>query len=246
MTAPDAAALEKNAVGLFLDVDGTIIDLAPTPDAVHVPAALLDELSSLDRRLEGALALVSGRPIDELDKLFTPLRLRAAGVHGGEIRYAPDEASRSLAAKRLPEQVWTRLSRLLRQFPGAFAENKGVSFAVHYNLAGPVGDEIWEALRDLARQFKELPLELIGGHKVFEIKLAGFDKGMAVEIFMARPPFTGRRPIFIADDRVDRPGFDKAIALGGLAFSVGAELPGVSGWFESPSDLRGWLARLGR
>src|SRR5579863_1999806 len=239
MTAPDAKALDGNAVGLFLDVDGTIIDLAPTPDAVHVPAALLDELSSLDRRLDGALALVSGRPIGEIDKLFAPLRLRAAGVHGGEIRSAPNEVSRSLATKRLPEEVWTRLSRLLRRFPGAFAENKGVSFAVHYNLAGPVGEEVCGALGDLTRQFKELPLELIGGHKVFEIKLAGFDKGMAVEIFMAHPPFAGRRPIFIADDRVDRPGFDKAIALGGLAFSVGAELPGVSGWFQSPAELRG-------
>jgi trehalose 6-phosphate phosphatase len=151
-----------------------------------------------------------------------------------------------LARKRLPEEAWTRLSRLIKQFPGTFAENKGVSFAVHYNLAGPVADELCEALARLARQFKELPLELIGGRKVFEIKLAGFDKGMAVEIFMARPPFAGRQPIFIADDRVDRPGFDKAIALGGLAFSVGAELPGVSGWFASPRDLRAWLARLGQ
>jgi len=246
MTAPNAATLKRDAVGLFLDVDGTILELAPTPDAVEVPLALLDELSSLERRLGGALALVSGRPIEELDKLFTPLRLRASGVHGGEIRCSPEERSRSLATKRLPEEAWTRLTRLTKQFPGTLVENKGISFAVHYNLAGPIADELCEALRLLARQFTELPLELIAGRKVFEMKLAGFDKGMALEIFMARAPFAGRQPIFIADDRVDRPGFDKAIALGGLALSVGAELPGVSGWFSSPTDLRGWLARLGQ
>ena len=246
MTAPNAATLKGDTVGLFLDVDGTILDLAPTPDAVEVPLALLDELSSLERRLGGALALVSGRPIEELDKLFAPLRLRASGVHGSEIRYAPGESSRPLATKRLPDEAVTRLSRLIKEFPGTFVENKGVSFAVHYNFDGSRVDELCVSLVKLARQVKEPPLEVIGGRKVYEIKLAGFDKGVAVERFMARAPFTGRRPIFIADDRVDRPGFDKAIALGGLALSVGAELPGVSGWFASPADLRGWLTRLGQ
>jgi len=88
MTAPEPAALDRHSIGLFLDVDGTIIDLAPTPDAVDVPTALLQELASAERRLDGALALVSGRPIKDLDRLFKPLRLRASGVHGGEIRFA--------------------------------------------------------------------------------------------------------------------------------------------------------------
>jgi trehalose 6-phosphate phosphatase len=246
MTAPNAATLKGDAVGLFLDVDGTILDLAPTPDAVEVPLALLDELSSLERRLGGALALVSGRPIDELDKLFAPLRLRASGVHGGEIRYAPEERSLPLATRRLPGEAFTRLSRLIDEFPGTFVENKGVSFAVHYRFDGARARELCQALRELAQEFEEPPLEVIGGRKVYEIKLAGFDKGTAVESFMARAPFAGRRPIFVADDRVDRPGFDKAIALGGLALSVGAELPGVSGWFATPADLRGWLAGLGQ
>jgi trehalose 6-phosphate phosphatase len=245
MTAPEPATLDRHTIGLFLDVDGTIIDLAPTPDAVDVPTALLEELAVAERRLDGALALVSGRPIGELDRLFEPLRLRASGVHGGEIRYAPDEPGKSLATGRLPEEAWMRLNRLIAKFPGAFAENKGISFAVHYKLAGPIGDEILQALQQFQREFPDVPLEVIGGRSVYEIKLAGFDKGKAIECFMARPPFAGRRPIFVADDRVDRPGFEKALALGGLAFSVGAELPGVSGWFASPKDLRAWLERLG-
>jgi trehalose 6-phosphate phosphatase len=245
MTAPEPATLDRHLIGLFLDVDGTILDLAPTPDAVEVPGALLGELATIERRLGGAMALVSGRPIEELDRLFEPLRLRVSGVHGGEIRYAPDEPTKSLAARRLPEEAWARLSRLLVEFPGAFAENKGVSFAVHYQLAGAFADDIREALESFLRQYPEWPLELIGGRAVYEIKLAGFDKGKAIECFMARPPFAGRRPIFVADDRVDGPGFEKALALGGLALSVGAKLPGVSGWFASPKDLRAWLERLG-
>jgi trehalose 6-phosphate phosphatase len=245
MAAPDAAKFDKTAIGLFLDVDGTILDLAPTPDAVEVPGALLGELSSVERRLAGAVALVSGRPIDELDRLFEPLRLRASGVHGAEIRYSPSGPSKSLTPHRLPDKAWRRLSQMLEDFPGSFAENKGASFAVHYRSAAEVADRLRDALLDFKKQFAELPLELIGGRLVFEIKLAGFDKGRAIECFMARPPFTGRRPIFIADDRVDRPGFEKAIALGGLALSVGAELPGVSGWFANPKALRTWLERLG-
>jgi trehalose 6-phosphate phosphatase len=245
MTAPEPATLDRHSISLFLDVDGTIIDLAPTPDTVDVPSALLGELAAAERRLDGALALVSGRPIGELDRLFKPLRLRASGVHGGEIRYAPEESERSLAAGRLPEEAWIRLNDLIEKFPGAFAENKGISFAVHYRFAGPVADDIREALEQFRREYPELPLEVIGGRSVYEIKLAGFDKGKAIEHFMSRPPFAGRRPIFVADDRVDLPGFQKALALGGLAFSVGAELPGVSGWFASPKDLRAWLGRLG-
>lgn len=245
MTAPEPATLDRHSIGLFLDVDGTIIDLAPTPDAVEVPKALLDELASTERRLGGALALVSGRPIAELDRLFAPLRLRASGVHGGEIRYAPHEQGKSVDPVRLPEEAWTRLNGLLAKFPGAFAENKGLSFAVHYGLAGPVAEQIREALQQFRFDYAELPLEVIGGRAVYEIKVAGFDKGKAIERFMTQPPFAGRCPIFVADDRVDRPGFEKALALGGLAFSVGAKLPGVSGWFASPRDLRAWLERLG-
>jgi trehalose 6-phosphate phosphatase len=244
MAAPDAAELDKSAIGLFLDVDGTLLELASTPDAVEVPNALLEELSSVERRLAGAVALVSGRPIEELDKLFEPLRLRASGVHGAEIRYSPGGPSRSLTPHRLPDKAWRRLSHLLEDFPGAFAENKGASFAVHYRSAGEGADRLRDALLEFKKQFAELPLELIGGRLVFEIKLAGFDKGKAIECFMARPPFAGRRPIFIADDRVDRPGFEKALALGGLALSVGAKLPGVSGWFANPKALRHWLERL--
>jgi trehalose 6-phosphate phosphatase len=244
MKAADIFVPKAETICLFLDVDGTLLDLAPTPDAVVVSSALLDELALVERRLDGALALVSGRPIDELDRLFAPLRLRASGIHGAEIRYSPLEATKTLTKDRLSEQAWTDLLALIEDFPGVYAENKGVSFAVHYNLAGPVEGELFSALRRYVQKFMAFEPEFAWGHFVVEIKLPGFDKGAAIKRFMARSPFAGRRPVFIADDKIDRPGFEAVLALGGVAFSVGAELAGVSGSFSHPAAVRAWLGKV--
>jgi trehalose 6-phosphate phosphatase len=238
--------LRPSQISLFLDVDGTLLDLARSPEAVAVPAGLTDTLAAAERRLDGALALVSGRPIEQLDRLFAPLRLRASGVHGGQIRQSADGAGRWLTQARLPERAWSDLLRLLEAFPGTLAENKGISFAVHYRNSAAAEEELVVALRHFTAAFFELDLELIAGHLVFEIRLPGFDKGRAIARFMGSEPFTGRRPVFIADDRMDRAGFDAALALGGLAFSVGAVLPGLSGWFARPQAVREWVGRLTR
>lgn len=238
--------LRPQQIGLFLDVDGTLLDLAASPEAVEVPNGLLDTLAAAERRLDGALALVSGRPIEELDRLFAPLRLRSSGVHGAQIRQSADGAGRWLTLARLPEGAWPQLLRLLDAFPGTLAEDKGISFAVHYRNSAAAEEELGVALRHFIEGFAELDLELIAGHRVFEIRLPGFDKGKAIVRFMAGEPFAGRRPVFVADDRMDRAGFDAALALGGLAFSVGAALPGLSGWFRRPEAVRAWVGRLAR
>lgn len=244
MRAADAFAPKAETISLFLDVDGTLIDLAPTPESVVVSDALLDELRLVETRLDGALALVSGRPIGELDRLFAPLRLRASGVHGAEICYAPNDPTKLLTAERLPARAWEELQRLLDAFPGVFAENKGVSFAVHYNLARFYEKELFLALRRFTAQLAALGVQLAQGRMVFEIKLPGFDKGSAIRRFMARAPFAGRRPIFIADDKMDWPGFETVMALGGVGFSVGGEIAGLSGSFERPSAVRAWLGKV--
>ena len=244
MNALNPVDLRPQQIGLFLDVDGTLLDLAPSPEAVEVPAGLLDTLAAAERRLDGALALVSGRPIEQLDRLFAPLRLRASGVHGAQIRQSSDGASGWLTEARLPDRAWPDLLRLLEAFPGTFAENKDISFAVHYRNSAAAEEKLVVALRHLIEAFAELDLELIAGHRVFEIRLPGFDKGKAIGRFMAREPFAGRRPVFVADDRMDYAGFDAALALGGLAFSVGAALPGLSGWFPGPEAVRAWVRRL--
>ena len=246
MSALNPVDLRPREIGLFLDVDGTLLDLASSPDAVEVPAGLRDTLAAAAGRLDGALALVSGRPIEELDRLFAPLRLRASGIHGAQMRDAADGASRWLTQARLPDGAWLDLLRLLEAFPDTLAENKGIGFAVHYRNSVVTEEELVVALRHFIQAFAELDLELIAGHRVFEIRLPGFDKGRAIECFMARQPFAGRRPVFVADDRMDRAGFDAALALGGLAFSVGAAQPGLSGWFARPEAVRAWVERLAR
>jgi trehalose 6-phosphate phosphatase len=242
----DMVELRPQEIGLFLDVDGTLLDLAPDPDAVEVPAELIDSLAAAERRVEGALALISGRPIAALDRLFAPLRLRAAGVHGAEIRCTPDSAGSIPEEWRIPGQAWPELVRLLERFPGTFAEDKRASFAVHFRNANCSAQALGAALAGLISGFPAFTLELAAGNLVFEIRRPGFDKGRAIETFMAKMPFRDRRPVFIADDAMDRAGFDAALARGGLAYSVGRELPGLSGCFSEPAAVRAWLGGLGR
>ena len=238
--------LRPQLIGLFLDVDGTLLDLAPLPDAVEVPDGLREALAAAEQRLDGALALVSGRRIDELDRLFAPLKLRASGIHGAEIRHAADAPCQCLTEQFLPENAWRDLLRLLLHFPGTFAENKDVGFAVHYRFEAAKLNELIIALQDFVDRLAAYHLRLRHGDCVLEIGPQGFDKGTAIEAFMADLPFRGRRPVFVADDRMDRPGFDKALALGGYAFSVGEQLPGLSGWFPQPQAVRAWVGTLAR
>jgi trehalose 6-phosphate phosphatase len=240
--------LKPSDIGLFLDVDGTLLDIAPRPDEVEVKASLLDDLAMVELALGGAVALISGRQIAELDRLFAPLSLRASGVHGAEFRRRPEGGIVMLADSRLSGAAWDALGQLLGEYPGSYAENKGVSFAVHYPNPGT---EIPHLKCDLSLLMDLIAapgqeLRMIAGHAVFEIQVKGFDKGHAIRRFMKGKPFTGRRPIFIGDDEIDRAGFDTALALGGLAFSVGSAFPGLSGAFTGPDAVRAWLHELGR
>ncbi len=229
---------------LFLDVDGSLIDIASRPDAVVVPPSLLADLARVNVVLGGALALVSGRSIAQLDTLFEPLRLRASGVHGAEMRYAPDEAVVHSAADAIPQAVRRDLARVLARFPGTFVEDKLFSLAVHYRAVPQSGAALTEALQALLVRQAVAGLELMAGHFVVELKRPTFDKGGAVRRFLAHPPFTDRTPIFIGDDVTDRPGFAAAIAGGGSAYGVGRSIPGTTGTFDSPSAVRAWVGTI--
>jgi len=237
------ASFGEAPMSVFLDVDGTLLDLAERPDDVTTPAGLLQVLSRTERKLNGALALVSGRPIEALDRLFAPLQLRASGVHGAEIRFDPGAPpSRSPGAKELPPSLWAELTQTLSQFPGAFAENKRFSFAVHYRRAAEKEAELRAAVVRLIENRPHVPVEMMNAHWVVELKARGPDKGRAIELFLAAPPFLGRTPIFVGDDTTDEAGFAVVSARGGFAYSVGTPRPGAVGAFANPQEVRDWLA----
>jgi trehalose 6-phosphate phosphatase len=241
-----AGELRVEHSALFLDVDGTLLDLAPRPGAVFVPPSLIESLALAETALDGALALVSGRSIDDLDRLFTPLRLCASGVHGAQSRFAPQGSEQCYEEAPLSRKLWVALTELLFDFPGTFAENKRYSFAIHYRTVPVLERSLCEALGALIVANKDLDLAMMHGHSVFEIKPRGFDKGKAIERFIARGPFSGRVPIFIGDDTTDEAGFAAVVRAGGHAFSVGSLRSCASFAFETPGSVRQWLSAFAR
>ena len=230
-------------VAMFLDVDGTLLDLAERPELVLAPAGLISTLARIESQLGGALALISGRSLGELDRLFEPLRLRASAVHGAETRFDPGGPTiRSPQAAELPGSLWTALTQAIAAFPGVFAENKRYSFAVHYRLAPEAGPAVRETIMRLVEAKPRIPVEVMAAHCAVELKAPGYDKGRAIASFLSEPVFAGRAPVFIGDDTTDEAGFAVVSARGGLAYSVGHRRPGTIGVFDRPRDVRDWLA----
>lgn len=232
----------KQAGALFLDVDGTLLDIAESPTAVCVPRELRAALECLHRRLGGALALVSGRPLDDLDRLFTPLRLPACGVHGAQWRVHADEPLHHEAAS-LAAPVRERLHALARSHAGILSEDKGSSFALHYRAAPAAGQALAAALRALLSEPEGAGLRLLPGKMVFEVIAHGSDKAQAIRRFLEVAPFAGRRPLFIGDDVTDEPALALMPELNGLALSVGRLLPGASAVFDNPAAVRAALVQ---
>lgn len=231
-------------ISLFLDVDGTLIDIAPRPQDVVVPAALIGDLVAVAQRLDGALVLNSGRSIAQIDRLFRPLRFCAAGVHGAELRFSSDGEVQQEPAAALPSAFRASLDALSRRFPGALVEDKGASVALHYRFCAERRAELLATIEAQLAQQEDDSLMILPGHFVFEVKRKGYDKGTAVSALMEAKSFSGRVPVAIGDDVTDEAAFQVALARGGYAFSVGQEVAGLSGYFETPADVRRWLAQI--
>jgi trehalose 6-phosphate phosphatase len=226
---------------LFLDVDGTLLEFGPTPDAVHVDAALLQLLQRIAAVCHGAVALISGRSLQQLDTLFPARDWPVAGLHGAERRDALGRVHRHSAHQPIPAVIRDALGRIAARHPGSILEEKGAAIALHYRLADPTIE------RHLRRQVDELvhlhgngDLVVQPGACVFEIKPAGVTKANAIEAFLAEPPFAGRRPLFAGDDLTDLHGFEAVERHGGVSIAVG---PRVSAMINvaSPADLRALL-----
>jgi trehalose 6-phosphate phosphatase len=233
-----------DSCAFLLDIDGTLLDLARTPREVWVPPGLAATLHALHERTKGALALVSGRSLNDIDLIFAPDRFPGVGGHGAEMRLSTDGEAVATHAPPLDQELKRRLAAIARLSPGILLEDKGYSLALHYRLAPHAERAIYEAVSLIRADLPNAAIEVLPGKCVCEIKQAGFDKATGVRELMKHEPFRGRRAIFIGDDVTDESVFAIMPDLGGLAFSVGRHASGVAGHFEEPGDVRAWLKRL--
>lgn len=217
----DSAAPPPKSWALFLDVDGTLIEIAEAPDAVHVDEGVGSLLARLSESLDGALALASGRSLDVLDRFFAPLALPAAGLHGLERRSAGGAVSRSDGSAAL-EPARRDLERFVGEHPGTLLEDKSATLALHYRRAATAEAPAREAMEQ-ARAALGSGYRVQEGKMVLELKPHRPNKRTVVEDFMAEAPFRDRVPVFIGDDITDEEGFEAAQSGGGAAIVVGLE-----------------------
>jgi trehalose 6-phosphate phosphatase len=239
---PSSLVPHLNETAVLLDIDGTLLDFAPTPREVWVPPGLARTLNDLVRRTNGALALVSGRSINDIDLIFAPDIFAAIGGHGAEMRINP--ADEPGAAMQMDKELKRRFAAIAKLSPGILLEDKGYSLALHYRLAPHAEKAIYEAVSLIRADLPNAPIEVLPGKLVCEIKLAGFTKATGVLELMKHEPFKGRRPFFIGDDVTDESVFAIMPDLNGLAFSVGRRSKGVAAHFDAPGDVREFLAHL--
>lgn len=211
--------VRADGIALFLDMDGVLAPMAPTPDAVVPLARRTLALKAVERRLAGRVAIVSGRTIAEIDRISGRALAAASGVHGLE-RRRPDGSIERGAADRGVAHALDAFTHFAATRPGMIVEDKGVSAGLHYRQA-PAEARAAEALAK--RLQVETGLALQPGHMVLELKTPGADKGTAVAAFMREPPFSGAVPVMLGDDLTDEYGFEAAAALGGYGVLVGPE-----------------------
>lgn len=221
---------------LFLDLDGTLLDIAVAPDKVVIPARLIDALGRLSVALDGALAVVSGRKLANIDRLLSPLRLPGAAEHGAVIRL-PSTKIDSLSARRRPPQAWIKqLRQAVTGWDGVLIEEKTYSVALHYRLAPHRSGAVRKLAMSLVRAAPHR-FELLTAKQAFEVRPKGITKARAVEVLMEQRPFRGRLPVFVGDDITDEDGIEIAHQLGGLGLNVDSAFGG------QPRAVRDWLKR---
>lgn len=228
--------------GLFFDIDGTLLEIAPTPDAVIVGERVLAVLQALHEATGGAVALVSGRTLDNIDRLFAPLRLPASGLHGLEMRLASGEVRRPPLPTKGFKHMRTTLDDFASAHQGLLLEDKGLSLALHYRLAPELEVEARARIEEMVGKWGQ-GYSLLAGKMVFEIKPAHTDKGKVIEAFMASEPFAGRCPVYVGDDVTDEDAFIVVNRLGGLTIHVGtASTTQAHHMVADVPQLLDWLA----
>ena len=244
-TAPQLPRADQSCA-LFLDVDGCLVEFADAPDAVVIPESLIRVLGELQAMIGGALAIVSGRTIEELERLFAPLDLALAGQHGFEWRFAGGPRR---GAPQPPiaivDAVRQGCEQVFGEFPGLRLEDKGYSFALHYRATPQAGPALGQRLRQIAGA-SESAYSVQPGTLVYELKPSTCSKGAALRAFCREAPFRGRLPVMLGDDLTDESAFSVVNACGGISIRVGpAPHPSEARYaLADPAAARTWLAEL--
>jgi trehalose 6-phosphate phosphatase len=231
---------------LFLDFDGTLVEIAPTPDAVRVAPGLTDDLAALRGRLGGALAIVTGRPVATIDAFLGPGDFDVGGMHGGEIRHSGHLAGCVPSEHPLLREAVDAFTRTLSGVEGVLIEDKGCSVAVHWRLAAPDAANEAESMVEHMASGLRPRYRLQRGKAVAEILPASSTKSEAIRTFQRLAPYAGRRAVFFGDDLTDEEAFKAVNEDGGLSVRVGEGMTAAAYRLATPAAVRatlsGWAA----
>lgn len=234
---PPLWSLRETAV--FIDLDGTLIELAPRPDLINVPAGLPQQLRDLSTMLEGALAILSGRSVAAIEDMLGPVPIILSGVHGAELK-EPGKPVQNMG-EPIPPALRRGIEALGAHWPALLVEDKGQAMAVHTRQAPALATDVAAALEVLVDRLGP-DHQVMRGDAVFEVKPKALSKGTALRKLMLRSDFAARRPVFLGDDTTDEDGFIAAAALGGAAIAVGLRHSATAKWrLASPRAARQWL-----
>jgi trehalose 6-phosphate phosphatase len=241
--APRWSELDVGSSALFLDVDGTLLEFESHPDLVRATGDLISLLQSVSAVLDGAVALISGRPLSDIDRVFGPWQPYAAGGHGAEVR-GPDGTRLHAVDERKVQDLRSSAEHEVDRLQGVWIEDKGYGFALHYRDH----PEVESAVRAMARRMaaeSDGTLQVQPGVYVQELRPAAFDKGLALDELMEQDQFRERRPVVVGDDRTDEYAFAAAHRHGGTSILVGPRDDTVAKYrIPDPEGVRAWLAEL--
>lgn len=236
------SGLSADSTALFFDFDGVLVDIAEDPGAVVLIPDVRKNLDTMNRATNGAVAVISGRSIEQLDQFLSPLLLSAAGVHGAERRRGNGAMTRASTDGELHAKVRGEVEHFVEQYPGTLCEDKGASIALHYrnrpeleSVCGDFADEVASSYRKIS---------VMAGKMVFELKLAEKTKGDAIREFMAEPPFQMRLPVFVGDDVTDEDGFRAVNEMGGVSVKVGDGETAARVRMHDAQEFRYWLSHM--
>lgn len=233
---PDVRLPPIERAALLLDLDGTLLDIAPAPDLVVVPAGLPDTLRGLRVMMGDALGIITGRPIEQVDLLLPEIPYAVAGEHGAAVRHSPGAPAERPGLPAIPAGWLDRAGTLAAEHEGVLLEPKSHGFAVHFRAAPELGDRLRRALEQLVAREPE-QFVLLPARKAWEVRPRAADKGKALASLMARPPFTGRLPVFVGDDVTDEDAIAYARSVGGSGLRVQEA-------FGNAGAVRTWLQQV--